>query len=62
MWKRKNKKRIKQNIISNSLKSSDCNFLENLKAEEMSHIIAYAIEEAEDIKTKKLEKQHQTDI
>lgn len=60
MRKIKNKKKSKQNIASNPSQSVNISLPENMSAEEMQHIIANAIIEAEEIKERKrkeLEKQ-----
>ena len=53
MGKIRNKKKSKQNIASNPLQSVNISLPENMSAEEMQHIIANAIIEAEEIKERK---------
>lgn len=55
MRKIKNKKKSKQNIASNPSQSVNISLPENMSAEEMQHIIANAIIEAEEIKAQKEE-------
>lgn len=55
MRKGRHKKKSKQNIASNPLQSVNISLLENMSAEEMQHIIANAIIEAEEIKAQKEE-------
>lgn len=50
MKKNRNKKNTKQNIASKPSQSDIINFLKNMSVEEMQHIIAHAIVEAEEIK------------
>lgn len=53
MGKGRNKKNAKQNVASKSSQSANINLSENMSAEEMQHIIACAIVEAEEIKERK---------
>ena len=55
MGKIRNKKKSKQNIASNPLQSVNISLPANMSAEEMQHLIANAIIEAEDIKAQKEE-------
>lgn len=60
MGKIRNKKKPKQNIASNPSQFVNISLPENMSAEEMQHLIAFAIVEAEEIKERKrkeLEKQ-----
>ena len=57
MGKGRNKKKAKQNTASKPLQSINMNLPENMRAEEMQHIIACAIAEAEEIKAQKEEEQ-----
>ena len=60
MGKGKNREKAKPNTISNPLQSVNISLPANMSAEEMQHLIAYAIVEAEEIKERKckeLEKQ-----
>ena len=57
MGKGRNKKKIKQNTNQKPLQFSNINLLENMNAEEIQHIIACAIVEAEEIKAQKEEEQ-----
>ena len=58
MGKSRNKKNTKQNITSKSVQSVNINLPENVSMEEMQHMIACAIIEAEEIKAQKAEEQH----
>lgn len=55
MGKIRNKKKSKQNIASNPSQSVNISLPENMSAEEIQHIIANAIIEAEEIKAQKEE-------
>ena len=55
MGKIRNKKKSKQNIASNPLQSVNISLPANMSAEEMQHLIANAIIEAENIKAQKEE-------
>lgn len=57
MGKGRNKKKAKQNDASKPLQSANINLPENMSAEEMQHIIACAIVEAEEIKAQNEENQ-----
>lgn len=57
MGKGRNKKKAKQNTVSKPLQSVNMNLPENMSTEEMQHIIACAIVEAEEIKAQKEEEQ-----
>lgn len=57
MGKGRNKKKAKQNTASKPLQSINMILPENMRAEEMQHIIACAIAEAEEIKAQKEEEQ-----
>ncbi len=62
MGKGKNKKNAKQNNTSKSLQPVNINLPENMNKEEMQHIIARAIVEAEEIEAQHKEEQHQKDL
>ena len=53
MGKIRNKKKPKQNIASNPSQFVNISLPENMSAEEMQHLIAFAIVEAEEIKERK---------
>lgn len=57
MGKGRNKKKAKQNTASKPLQSANINLPENMSKEEIQHIIACAILEAEEIRTQKKEEQ-----
>lgn len=57
MGKGRNKKKAKQNAAAKPLQSVNMNLSENMNAEEMQHMIANAIVEAEEIKAQKEEEQ-----
>jgi hypothetical protein len=57
MGKGRNKRKAKQNTVSKPLQSVNMKLPQNMSAEEMQHIIARAIVEAEEIKTQKAEEQ-----
>lgn len=57
MNKGRNKIKAKQNTASKPLQSANINMPENMSKEEMQHIIACAIVEAEEIKAQKKEEQ-----
>lgn len=57
MGKGRTKKKAKQNATSKPLQSANINLPENISAEEIQHIIACAIVEAEEIKAQKEEEQ-----
>lgn len=58
MGKRRNKKNTKQNITPTPLQAVNINLPENMSMEEMQHMIACAIIEAEEIKAQKEEERH----
>lgn len=60
MGKNKNKKTAKQAMASKRVQSTPIRLPENMSAQEMQHIIARAIVEAEEIKAKALEEQRKT--
>lgn len=62
MGKGKSKKKAKQNTALNPLQSTNINLPENMNAEEMQHIIACAIVEAEEIKAQKEEEQRKATL
>ncbi len=62
MGKGKNKKKAKQNTASKPLQSVNMNLPENMSAEEIQHIIACAIVEAEEIKVQKEEEQRKATL
>lgn len=57
MGKGRNRKSTKRNVASNPLQSVNINLPENMSAEEMQHMIANAIVEAETIKVQKEKEQ-----
>ena len=62
MGKGKSTKKTKQNTALNPLQSTNINLPENMNAEEMQHIIACAIVEAEEIKAQKEEEQRKATL
>jgi len=62
MGKGRNKRNAKQNTASKSLQPVNINLPENMSKEEMQHIIACAIVEAEEIKAQHKEEQHKKDL
>ncbi len=62
MRKSRNKKKAKQNTALKPLQSVNMNLPENMSAEEMQHIIACAIVEAEEIKAQKEEEQRKATL
>lgn len=60
MRKGRNKRKAKQNTVSKPLQSVNINLPGNMSADEMQHIIAHAIVEAEEIKAQKEAEQSET--